>query len=217
MTRPAVEVLSQKPAALLPSAGSEAGRVSMEELSEFLLVTDMEDAILQNTINPIPVTREEYEADRDSFSGAVTIEERGSIFFREEEEKKKGPKSKVFAAVKAFDLSDRKENRTIYPYLWDNSRIVWSSPLPAEKVSETDGGKVCSPTVIRSGFFPLWKSVFGETVHRTLEGQSYFCSRSRDNTFVFYDIRSYFVTLIQFLLPMLFLGATFLNRRKSQN
>ncbi|TGK31032.1 hypothetical protein EHQ12_03020 [Leptospira gomenensis] len=219
LERPIVEVLSEKPAALLFDDVSEKGAPSAEDLSEFLLTSDSG----RSTIHPVPVTAQEYEADKGSFSGAFTVNEWNAFYaertrIEEAQRSKSIISSKKNAPPKASSVSETIGDGTVYPYLWDNSRIVWSSPSSGKNVSETVGSsEVCSPTVIRSGFFPLWKSAAGETIHRTLEGQSYFCSKSSENTFVFYDIRSYFVTLIQLLLPILFFGATFLNRRKLQN
>ncbi|EMF99031.1 hypothetical protein LEP1GSC137_4058 [Leptospira borgpetersenii str. Noumea 25] len=96
------------------------------------------------------------------------------------------------------------------PLVWNDSEIKWE----LSKETESD---VCFPILIRSGFFPIWKLVSGEKVYRTLEGQFYFCSMEKQNKFVFYDIRTYLITLIQFLLPLSFLGATFLTYRKISN
>ncbi|MBM9500162.1 hypothetical protein JWG44_07860 [Leptospira sp. 201903071] len=207
VTKPPLELLSAKPWALLIDDAGQERRTSIrsEDLSEFAL-----HSLYTLSISLVPITTEEYKKNEKSFSGAFPFsglksELQKLVSIQEEENSKKKPKGKT-------DLEkERKRTGTeIHPFLWDDSRIVWELPLIQSE-------NVCSPVLIRSGFFPLWKSETGETSYRTLEGQFYLCSKQKENRFVFYDIRSYLITFFQFLLPLLFFGATFLNRRKLSN
>ncbi|AOP33575.1 hypothetical protein A0128_06760 [Leptospira tipperaryensis] len=207
ITKPPLELLSAKPWALVTDDAGQERRTSIrsEDLSESAL-----HSLFELSITLVPITAAEYKADENSFSGAfpfsqLKAELQKLVTIQEEEKAKNKPKGK-------FD-SEKEKNPSgtqIHPFSWDDSRILWE--LPA-----VPGENVCSPVLIRSGYFPLWKSENGEKSYRTLEGQFYFCSKLKKNEFVFYDIRSYLITFLQLLLPLLFFGATFLNRRKLSN
>ncbi|PJZ53488.1 hypothetical protein [Leptospira adleri] len=206
--KPPLELLSVKPWALLTDEAGQERRTSIrsEDLSEFAL-----QSLFALSISLVPITSEEYKTNENSFSGAFSFsnlkaELQKLISAREEENSKKKQRKGNSDPV-------QNENTTgteIHPFSWDDSRIVWELPRLSKEGE-------CFPVLVRSGFFPLWKSENGETIYRTLEGQFYFCSKHKENKFVFYDIRSYLITFLQLLLPILFFGATFLNRRKLSN
>ncbi|MBM9576916.1 hypothetical protein JWG45_07085 [Leptospira sp. 201903070] len=207
IAKPPLELLSSKPWALLIDDAGQERRTSVrsEDISEFAL-----HSLYTLSISLIPITTEEYKKDENAFSGAVPFSRLKSelqrlVSLREEENTKKKSKVKI-----DFEKEMSGAGTEIHPFSWDDSLIAWELPSIQDE-------NVCSPVLIRSGFFPLWKSENGEISYRTLEGQFYFCSRQKLNRFVFYDIRSYLITFLQLLLPLLFLGATFLNRRKLSN
>lgn len=206
VSNPFLEQLSEKPIALLFEKNSPQLRSGfrMEELPEAIL-----DSKFRWKNSFIPLSKEEYQSDENSFLGAYEIS--GLFFYylkKQKEEIEKDSKNKP------IPKKEKKEpvvfSSEIHPLSWNNSEIVWEIPKSSEP-------NECSPTLVRSGFFPLWKSLSDEKTYRTLEGQLYFCAKNAKNTFVFYDIRSYVITLIQLLLPLLFFAATFLTRRKISN
>ncbi len=202
-SKPFMELLSQKPIALLMEGGTlgKKSEFGLESLPEPIL-----DLKFRWNVSLVPLSKEEFESNL--FSGAYEVSQLHSYFqnrAREDDtDKKNGRKPDTKKETSILVSSE------INPLSWNNSEIEWE----LSKEIESD---VCFPTLIRSGFFPIWKLVSGEKVYRTLEGQFYFCSKEKRNRFVFYDIRTYFITLIQFLLPLLFLGASFLTRRKISN
>ncbi|PJZ58032.1 hypothetical protein [Leptospira barantonii] len=205
VSNPFLEALSQKPIALLLEKNSPQRKSGfrMEELSESIL-----DSKFRWRHSLIPLSKEEYQSDEKSFSGAYEATELASYFQKKEKEEfEKESKKKPSFKKEKESISFSSE---IHPLSWNDSEIVW-------ELSNSIEPNECSPILVRSGFFPLWKSESGEKIYRTLEGQFYFCSRNAKSKFVFYDIRSYVITLIQLLLPLLFFGATFLTRRKSSN
>ncbi|EQA53756.1 membrane protein [Leptospira kmetyi] len=206
VSNPFLELLPQKPIALLFEKNSPQRKSGfrLEELPESIL-----DSKFRWKNSLIPLSPEEFQEDEKSFSGAYDVDRLDSYFQTKEKEEiekesKKKPSSKK---DKTESVSSSSE---IHPLSWNDSEIVWELVTKSEP-------NACSPILVRSGFFPLWKTDSGERIYRTLEGQFYFCSRSAKSKFVFYDIRSYVITLIQLLLPLSFFGATFLTRRKSSN
>ncbi len=207
VAKPALELLSAKPWALLTDEDSGPDKrtsIRSEDLSEFAL-----HSLFAFSITLVPITTEEYKTNENAFSVVFPLsrfkeELQKLASVKEESDSKKTPKGKK------DNMDENSSGTEIHPLSWDDSQIVWD--LPA--IQDKNG---CSPVLIRSGYFPLWKSENGENVFRTLEGQFYVCSKEKSNRFEFYDIRSYLISLIQFLLPLLFFGATFLNRRKLSN
>ncbi|EMY76240.1 putative membrane protein [Leptospira weilii serovar Ranarum str. ICFT] len=203
-TRPFMELLTRKPIALLIDESSfqkKSGFVS-ENLSE-----SIPDLKFQRNVSLVPVFKEEFGSNEADFSGAYEVSQLHSYFQKKSEEEtiketerkhtiKKEKSPPVFAEID--------------PLSWDDSEIRW-------ELSEEKKPDLCFPIILRSCFFPLWKLTSGENVYRTSEGQFYFCSKERKNQFVFYDIRTYLITLVQFLLPLSFFGAAFLTRRKISN
>ncbi|ULH30523.1 hypothetical protein [Leptospira weilii] len=205
-SRPFMELLSQKPIALLTEGDSlqKKSELRLENLPESIL-----DFKFQWNVSLVPLSKEEFESNEIFFSGAYEVSQLRSYFQKRVEEgtdkKNEGkPDTKREKNESVFLSSE------IDPLVWNDSEIKWE----LSKETESD---VCFPILIRSGFFPIWKLVSGEKVYRTLEGQFYFCSAEKQNQFVFYDIRTYLITFIQFLLPLLFFGATFLTHRKISN
>ncbi|AXR61775.1 hypothetical protein [Leptospira mayottensis] len=203
-SRPFMELLSQKPIALLMEGDS------LQKKSEFRL-EDLPEPVLdfkfQWNVSLVPLSKEEFESNKIFFSGAYEVSQLHSYFQKKVEENmgnERKPDTRREKKASIFLSSE------IDPLVWNDSEIKWE----LSKETESD---VCFPILIRSGFFPIWKLVSGEKVYRTLEGQFYFCSMEKKNEFVFYDIRTYLITLIQFLLPLLFFGATFLTHRKISN
>ncbi|WP_061245798.1 hypothetical protein [Leptospira noguchii] len=187
VSRSFMELLPKKPIAILTEDFS---------LQKFKLESNLGLKFKQNFF-VVPVSKEEYKSDENSFLDFCEV----SSCFKEKEsfQTKTGAKSEL------VDLPTE-----IQPVTWSNFEIKWE--VPKEKQSE-----VCFPILVHSGFFPLWKLVSGEKVYRTLDDQFYFCSKERKNEFIFYDIRTYLITFVQFLLPLAFLGTTFLTRRKISN
>ncbi len=205
-SKPFMELLSQKPIALLMKGNSlqKKSEFGLENLPEPIL-----DFKFQWNVSLVPLFKEEFESNKISFSGAYEVSQLHSYFQKRAEEdmdKKNERKPDARREEKTSILLSSE----VDPLVWNDSEIKWE----LSKETESD---VCFPILIRSGFFPIWKLVSGEKVYRTLEGQFYFCSMEKQNKFVFYDIRTYLITLIQFLLPLSFLGATFLTYRKISN
>ncbi|AXR69359.1 hypothetical protein [Leptospira mayottensis] len=203
-SRPFMELLSQKPIALLMEGDS------LQKKSEFRL-EDLPEPVLdfkfQWNVSLVPLSKEEFESNKIFFSGAYEASQLHSYFQKKVEENMDNERKPDTRREKKASIFLSSE---IDPLVWNDSEIKWE----LSKETESD---VCFPILIRSGFFPIWKLVSGEKVYRTLEGQFYFCSMEKKNEFVFYDIRTYLITLIQFLLPLLFFGATFLTHRKISN
>ncbi|MBW0434013.1 hypothetical protein HGB47_10315 [Leptospira yasudae] len=209
VSKPFLELLPIKPIAVFTPENfpEEEHGLNAEVLSVSIL-----NSAFQYQVSLIPLSKREFQSDPNSFSAGYEIAELNSYFQKriEEDAEKDTKKKPNVKKEKKEEVSD--VSFEIHPLSWNDSTIRW-------KLSETGEreANACSPILIRSGFFPLWKSDSGETVYRTLEGQFYFCSKAKENRFVFYDIRSYLITFIQLLLPLLFFGATFLTRRKLSN
>ncbi|EMO68551.1 putative membrane protein [Leptospira kirschneri str. 200803703] len=190
-SRSFMELLPKKPIAILKEDFS---------FQKFKLKSALDLKFEQN-LTLIPVSKEEFKSDENSFSDFCEV----SSCFKEKIKEKENFQNKTRTKTELVDLPTE-----IWPVTWSDSEIKWE--IPKEKQSEA-----CFPTLVRSGFFPLWKLVSGEKVYRTLEDQFYFCSKERKNEFIFYDIRTYLITFVQLLLPLAFFGATFLTRRKISN
>lgn len=190
-SRSFMELLPKKPIAILKEDFS---------FQKFKLKSALDLKFEQN-LTLIPVSKEEFKSDENSFSDFCEV----SSCFKEKIKEKENFQNKTRTKTELVDLPTE-----IWPVTWSDSEIKWE--IPKEKQSEA-----CFPTLVRSGFCPLWKLVSGENVYRTLEDQFYFCSKERKNEFIFYDIRTYLITFIQLLLPLAFFGATFLTRRKISN
>ncbi|EKO15665.1 hypothetical protein [Leptospira kirschneri] len=190
-SRSFMELLPKKPIAILKEDFS---------FQKFKLKSALDLKFEQN-LALIPVSKEEFKSDENSFSDFCEV----SSCFKEKIKEKENFQNKTRTKTELVDLPTE-----IWPVTWSDSEIKWE--IPKEKQSEA-----CFPTLVRSGFFPLWKLVSGEKVYRTLEDQFYFCSKERKNEFIFYDIRTYLITFVQLLLPLAFFGATFLTRRKISN
>ncbi|XDD51438.1 hypothetical protein AB3N59_06760 [Leptospira sp. WS92.C1] len=205
-SKPSLELLFEKPIAILmdESPAQKRTGVRMEDLSEFILTSKLEFSA-----SLVPISPEEFKEDEISFSGAYKIGELESLFQKRISDRNSESVKKRVRIKNEISNSDP-GLAEIHPFLWNDSEIRWELPNQKDVSS-------CSPVLIRSGFFPLWKLETEEKVYRTVEGLFYFCAKTKENRFVFYDIRSYLITLIQILLPLLFLGATFLTRRKISN
>ncbi|EMO76726.1 hypothetical protein LEP1GSC127_2773 [Leptospira kirschneri str. 200801925] len=190
-SRSFMELLPKKPIAILKEDFS---------FQKFKLKSALDLKFEQN-LTLIPVSKEEFKSDENSFSDFCEV----SSCFKEKIKEKENFQNKTRTKTELVDLPTE-----IWPVTWSDSEIKWE--IPKEKQSEA-----CFPILVRSGFFPLWKLVSGEKVYRTLEDQFYFCSKERKNEFIFYDIRTYLITFVQLLLPLAFFGATFLTRRKISN
>ncbi|WP_082281698.1 hypothetical protein [Leptospira kirschneri] len=190
-SRSFMELLPKKPIAILKEDFS---------FQKFKLKSALDLKFEQN-LALIPVSKEEFKSDENSFSDFCEV----SSCFKEKIKEKENFQNKTRTKTELVDLPTE-----IWPVTWSDSEIKWE--IPKEKQSEA-----CFPILVRSGFFPLWKLVSGEKVYRTLEDQFYFCSKERKNEFIFYDIRTYLITFVQLLLPLAFFGATFLTRRKISN
>ncbi|WP_061230535.1 hypothetical protein [Leptospira interrogans] len=190
-SRSFMELLPKKPIAIL-----------IEDFSlQKLKLESVLDLKFEQNLTLIPVSKEEFKSDQNSFSDVCEV----SSCFREKVKEKESFQNKTGTKTDLVGLPTE-----IWPVTWSDSEIRWE--ISKEKQSE-----VCFPTLVHSSFFPLWKLVSGEKVYRTLEDQFYFCSKERKNEFIFYDIRTYLITFVQLLLPLAFLGATFLTRRKVSN
>ncbi|EMJ97802.1 membrane protein [Leptospira alstonii] len=205
-SRPFMELLTRKPIALLIDESSfrKKSGFGLENLPESIL-----DLKFQWNVSWVPVFKEEFESNKADFSGVYEVSQLHSYFQKRAEEE-----AEREAERKPTIKREKKESTPFFPEIeplsWNDSEIQWE--LSKEKKPD-----VCFPILLRSGFFPLWKLISGENVYRTSEGQFYFCSKERKNQFVFYDIRTYLITLVQLLLPLSFFGAAFLTRRKISN